>query len=205
MRLFRPCYFLRLLYPDAVFRIKTAQKQLYLSFDDGPDPDSTPKLLDILDRNNIKAQFYCSGKAALMHPDLMSCIKSGGHQTGNHGHNHLDGWLTSTESYLSDVSEAAPYTSYSLFRPPYGRLRFNQYRKLRRNFKIVFWDLMPYDFDFSFGSEKSLLILKSKMRSGSIIVLHDTARSNANMILEEFIHFSIKEGYKFEVPHFTSA
>jgi len=117
MRLFRPCLLLRLLYPDAIFRIRTTQKQLFLTFDDGPDPDSTPQLLDILDRNNIKAQFFCSGKAALKYPDLSSSIKSRGHQTGNHGNNHLNGWLTSTNRYLSDVSEAAPHTSYNLFRP----------------------------------------------------------------------------------------
>lgn len=204
MRLFRP-FFAQCLYPDAIFRIKTTEKLLYLTFDDGPDPDSTPQLLDILDLYNIKTQFFCNGRAALKYPDLVNKIKVGGHKAGNHGYGHLDGWLTTTKRYIDDISEAAPYTSYDLFRPPYGRLRFAQYRKLKRNYKIVFWDLMPYDFDISFGSENSLRILKSKIRPGSIIVLHDTPNSNANKILDEFITFSLKEGYSFEIEDFDSA
>lgn len=205
MRLFRPCFFARCLYPDAIFRIKTTEKLLYLTFDDGPDSDSTPQLLDILDLYNIKAQFFCNGRAALKYPDLVNTIKVRGHKAGNHGYGHLNGWLTTTKRYIDDISEAAPYTSYDLFRPPYGRLRFAQYRKLKRNYKIVFWDLMPYDFDISFGSENSLRILKSKIRPGSIIVLHDTPNSNANKILDEFITFSLKEGYRFEIEGFDSA
>jgi peptidoglycan/xylan/chitin deacetylase (PgdA/CDA1 family) len=205
MRLFRPWYFFRLLYPDAIFRIKTTQKQLHLTFDDGPHPHSTPQLLDILDRYNIKAQFFCSGLAAEKFPDLIKTIKSGGHNLGNHGYYHLNGWVTSTSKYLADVADAAPSTSYELFRPPYGRIGISQYLALKKSYKIVFWDLMPYDFDSSFSRENCLRILKSKIRNGSVIVLHDTPHSYANTILEEFLYFSLNEGYRFEIPHFTSS
>lgn len=200
MRLFRPGFIAGWLYPDAIFRIRTTEKSLYLTFDDGPDPDSTPQLIDILSKYNIKALFFCDGRAAEKYPDLIKRLVSEGHGIGNHGYKHPDGVITSLNEYISDVSKAAPHTSSGLFRPPYGRLRFNQYRKLKETYKLVFWDLMSYDFDSSFGSENSLRILKNKIRRGSIVVLHDTSHSAANKILDEFITFSVKEGYKFELP-----
>ena len=199
MRLFRPCLFVHWLYRDALFRIKSTEKILYLTFDDGPDPGSTLKLLDILDLHQIKAQFFCSGKAAKQYPDLTQAIRNRGHLLGNHGFHHVNGWTTSLTNYISDTSEAAQYTSSDFFRPPYGRLRFRQYRLLKREYKIIFWDLMPYDFDPSFGREKVLFTLKSKIRPGSIIVLHDTSGSLANEVLTEFLPFALNRQYRFEL------
>jgi peptidoglycan-N-acetylglucosamine deacetylase len=199
MRLFRPWVFVRWLYSDTLFRIKTTEKILYLTFDDGPDPGSTLKLLDILDLYQIKAQFFCSGKVAKQYPDLIQVIKDRGHLSGNHGFYHLNGWKTPLEKYVSDVSDAAKYTSSDFFRPPYGRLRLRQYRLLKRKYKIVFWDLMPYDFDLSFGREKVLSTLKSKIRPGSIIVLHDTPSSLANEVLTDFLPFALNKRYSFEL------
>jgi peptidoglycan/xylan/chitin deacetylase (PgdA/CDA1 family) len=202
MRFFRPCFIAGWLYPDAIFRINTTGKLLFLTFDDGPDPDSTPQLLDILDVHSIKALFFCNGKAAEKYPDLITGIIAKGHQIGNHGYNHYDGWKTSTDNYVADANYAARFTSSYLFRPPYGRLRVNQYGNLKGTYKIVFWDIMPYDFDKPFGSENSLRKLKNKIRSGSIICLHDTSHSCANEILNDFITFSTNEGYRFDVPVF---
>lgn len=199
MRVYRPWSLSECLYPDAIFRIKTAEKLLCLTFDDGPDPDSTPQLLNILDRYDIKALFFCTGKSAVEHPDLISRILSKGHITGNHGFSHLNGWKTPTDEYIKDVDKAAECTSGILFRPPYGSLRFSQYIKLKRKYKIIFWDLMPYDFDTSTGAGKSLEILKSRIRPGSVIVLHDKPLSAANTIIEEFIVFALDEGYRFDI------
>jgi len=200
MRLFRPCFFADWLYPEAIFRVQTTSKLLYLTFDDGPDPDSTPQLLDILHLYDIKALFFCDGRAACKYPELIKQIIEKGHQVGNHGFNHLNGWTTSLKRYKDDISDAAPYTSFTLFRPPYGRLRINQYRELKKTYKIVFWDIMPYDFDRALGNIKSLQILKNKIRTGSIIVLHDTPNSTANKILREFIDFAVSDGYRFGIP-----
>jgi peptidoglycan-N-acetylglucosamine deacetylase len=200
MRLFRSGFFADCLYPEAIFRIKTTEKLLCLTFDDGPHPNSTPLILEILDKYNIKAVFFCDGRSAKEYPDLINQITSKGHIIGNHGYNHLNGWRTSTEKYIDDIGKAATNTSASLFRPPYGRLRLGQYRRLKKNYKIVFWDLMPYDFDTSFGSEDSLEILKSMIRPGSVIVLHDKPNSATIAILKEFLAFAVDEGYRFEIP-----
>jgi peptidoglycan/xylan/chitin deacetylase (PgdA/CDA1 family) len=202
MRLFRPGFLAGCLYPDALFRIKTAEKVLYLTFDDGPHPDSTPIVLTLLKKNNVSASFFCTGKAASQLPDLVKRINDEGHVTGNHTFNHIDGWKTAADEYVNDINRAAELTSDRIFRPPFGRLRLKQYSILKKRFRIVFWDLMAYDFDSSFGSKKSLEILKRKMRPGSIIVLHDTPASCAKTILEEFVKYALKEGYRFELPDF---
>jgi peptidoglycan-N-acetylglucosamine deacetylase len=198
MRLFRPGLIAECLYPEAVFRIKTTEKLLVLTFDDGPHPDSTPQILNILDSYSIKALFFCRGDAAEKYPMLVKEILSKGHVVGNHGYNHIKGWKTSNEKYLADIESAATLTSDTLFRPPYGSLSFRQYRNLKKKYKIVFWDLMPYDFDPSFGSNRSLQILKNKIRPGSVIVLHDKPDSAAMSILNEFLAFVIDEGYRVE-------
>lgn len=200
MRLFRPFFFGGCIYPEALFRINTTEKLLFLTFDDGPDPVSSPQLVDILDKYDVKALFFCDGTAAENYPDLIDLIKSKGHLIGNHGYNHLNGWKTSAKRYIADVENAAVNTSSYLFRPPYGRLRLSQYRKLKENYKIVFWDIMPYDFDESFRSEDSFKVLLRKMRPGSIIVLHDNPRSSLIPVLHKVIEAAINSGYRFVLP-----
>ncbi|MBK8883312.1 MAG: hypothetical protein IPN67_13275 [Bacteroidales bacterium] len=99
----------------------------------------------------------------------------------------------------SGCLKASGLIASSLFRPPYGRMKISQYRKLKEDYKIVLWDIMPYDFDKKFGSEKSLAILKKKIRPGSVIVLHDKPASMANKIIREFIPYALNMGYRFEV------
>jgi peptidoglycan/xylan/chitin deacetylase (PgdA/CDA1 family) len=202
MRLFRPGFLAGCLYPEALFRIQTTDKVLYLTFDDGPDRVSTPQLLDILSGFNIRVVFFCNGNAAERNPDLIKLISSRGHLIGNHGYSHLDGWRTDSEKYYEDAIRASAFTSGKIFRPPFGRLSLKQKKKLSGSYKIVFWDIMAYDFDVAFGGEKCLSVLKRKIRTGSIIVLHDKVSSCANDILEEFIMFAQGEGYRFELIDF---
>jgi peptidoglycan/xylan/chitin deacetylase (PgdA/CDA1 family) len=200
MRFFRPCFTGGWLYPGAIFRMKTEEKLLCLTFDDGPDTASTPQLLDILGKRSIKGIFFCNGRAAEKYPELMNQIIASGHLIGNHGYAHPDGWRTASEKYVADVSKASPMTSATLFRPPYGRLGLKQYRIIKQNYKIVFWDIMPYDFDWNFSSEKSFSILKKLIRPGSIIALHDKPASSALKFLPAFIEFAVENGYRFVLP-----
>jgi peptidoglycan/xylan/chitin deacetylase (PgdA/CDA1 family) len=196
MRLYRPFVFLRLLYPGAVFRIRTRNKELCLTFDDGPDPESTPGILEILEDHDIKATFFCSGQESEKYPELTALIASKGHIIGNHGYRHLNGWKTGLNDYIENVYRAANITSRDLFRPPYGRISPLQYRKLIGRFTIVFWDLMPYDFDMRTNTEKILNVLMKKIRPGSIIVLHDKSFKSFHF-LAEFIKYAGDRGYKF--------
>jgi peptidoglycan/xylan/chitin deacetylase (PgdA/CDA1 family) len=199
MRFFRPGFLAGWLYPEAIFRIRTTEKILFLTFDDGPDPASTPRLLDVLKTNDIKALFFCNGKESEKYPGLVEHIRKDGHVVGNHGYSHYDGWRTDSISYINDILKASEFTSDKIFRPPYGHLKFKQYCDLKDKFRIVLWDIMPYDFDNSFGKEKSLRILKNKIRPGSIIVLHDTSASQANTIISQFVTYALNSGYRFEL------
>jgi len=197
MRLYRPFIISRYLYPEAIFRMESTEKVLWLTFDDGPDPLSTLPILDILDKCSVKAIFFCSARAAEMYPDLVNAIRAGGHLIGNHGYSHPDGWRSNTADYAADLERADPLTSASLFRPPYGHLTIRQYTQLKSKYRIVFWDLMPYDFDKRISAERALQILKKNTRPGSVIVLHDTGKSSAREILLEFIRFAGNSGYGF--------
>ncbi|MFH0842932.1 MAG: polysaccharide deacetylase family protein [Bacteroidota bacterium] len=199
MRLFRSWPFSAIIYPSALFRIRTGEKTACLTFDDGPDPSSTPAILRILDRFNIKTVFFCSGEAAVKHPELTSLIRSAGHLIGNHGYRHLDGWETAAGIYINNVKEADSLTSDIYFRPPFGRMTPRQYRELSKKYKIILWDIMAYDFDPAFGAEKSLSVLNDKLRPGSIIVLHDSPQSKCIHFLEEFIESSVNRNFRFEI------
>jgi peptidoglycan/xylan/chitin deacetylase (PgdA/CDA1 family) len=195
MRFYRPWFLLRCLYPEAIFRIRTSNRHFCLTFDDGPDPLSTPLILDILDSHQIKAIFFCDGKAAADHPHQMEEIKKRGHIIGNHGFDHPDGWKTSLVTFCNNIDSASELTSGELFRPPFGHLTIRQYMRLRRSFRIIFWDIMPYDFDEKMSVERSVAILQKKLRPGSVIVLHDSPRSSAVQILPRFLDFSSGIGF----------
>lgn len=202
MRLFRPGIAGGWLYPGAIFRVKTKEKVLYLTFDDGPDPDSTPPLLGILEKNKVRCVFFCDGRAAEKYPELVALIRSKGHIIGNHGYSHPDGWRISFRSYIADTETAEPFTSSTLFRPPFGRICPVQFMKLKKKYTIVFWDILPYDFDRSFGGERSLKIINKKIRPGSIIALHDTSSSTVHTFIGELITHALSTGYRFETLNF---
>ncbi len=186
-----------IIYPEAVYRIKGKGKRLYLTFDDGPDPVSTPAILDILKAHDVHATFFCTGSKVLASPGLFARVAAEGHTIGNHGFSHLNGLTTSIRAYCSDILRGRDITCSNLFRPPYGRLRVRQYRILERSMRIVFWDLMPYDFDRKLSPEHSYSILLRKIRPGSVIVLHDTAVTSAALYLGRFIQKALEEGYSF--------
>ncbi|HKK43852.1 MAG TPA: hypothetical protein VJ963_15660, partial [Bacteroidales bacterium] len=101
------------------------------------------------------------------------------------------------EDYLENAEKAVPFTSGWLFRPPYGHLTPGQYHALSKKYRIILWDIMPYDFDSSLNPEDSLDILVKGMRNGSIIVLHDRPGSSVHKYLDEFIDRSLHKGYRF--------
>jgi peptidoglycan/xylan/chitin deacetylase (PgdA/CDA1 family) len=197
IRLSRPFPLLRLIYPEAVFRLASGKKEIYLTFDDGPSAESTNRILEILDLHGLKATFFCAGSEAEKHPELLKRIVSIGHTVGNHGYCHLDGWKTNTGQYAANAASAEKYTSEYLFRPPYGRLKPSQYRILKQKYTIVFWDILCHDFDSKISSDEVLDVLKRRTRPGSVIVLHDKPVTSATIILDEFITWAQREGYSF--------
>ncbi len=188
---------LRPLYGDVLWRIKTAEKKIYLTFDDGPVPEVTPAVLEILDRYDWKATFFCVGENVYRHPDIYQQIIDQGHQIGNHTYNHLKGWESSLKSYVDNVEKASELINSKLFRPPHGRIGFRQLKLLSKKYRIVMWDVITADYDEGKTSENVMDIVRSNIRTGSVVVFHDSlkARNRVLNVLPQAIEFWESEGY----------
>ncbi len=196
----QPPLLYRLLFPEAIWRIKRrGRKVVYLTFDDGPIPEVTPWVLDVLDKENVKATFFMVGDNVRRHPGLYEEIKRRGHSYGNHTMHHVQGMKTSTRAYLRDIEEADALIDSSLFRPPHGIMRWAQSRALRNHYNIVMYDLVTRDYDSSIRPDKILCNVMDYVRNGSIIVFHDSLRSERNLryALPLAIKWLKKEGYEF--------
>ena len=170
---------LKRFYPGAVWNFADLQgKIIYLTFDDGPNPATTPWLLDLLDQHHAKATFFCTGKQVQEYPGIYEELICRGHAVGNHGMQHINSFSVSQGEYLNDVKEAGKLIKSNLFRPAYGKMTRAQFRQVKQlGYRVVFWTLMPYDFDATFSSAKRLEIIRKKTKAGSIIVLHDSEKA----------------------------
>jgi peptidoglycan/xylan/chitin deacetylase (PgdA/CDA1 family) len=191
----------RVFFPGVTWRLPQKKKTVYLTFDDGPVPEVTPFVLDILEKYGIKGTFFCVGDNIRKYPEVFEQIVKAGHEVGNHTFNHLQGFKHSTRYYAENVERADEYVKSSLFRPPHGQLRLLQLLKLRKKYKIVLWDVITRDYNKLLSGEFVLNIVKKYTRNGSIIVFHDSLRAEKNIkyALPKAIEFLIQEGYKFEV------
>ena len=189
-----------LFYRNVVFNIKGREKSIFLTFDDGPDEEVTPLLLDILQKFHAKATFFCLGKKAKKHPELVAKIKSHGHSTGNHSYHHLKASQVTDQEYFSDVEKCDEIISSKLFRPPYGSITRKQIEYLKSKYNIILWSILPGDFDLSVSKEKCLARSIKYIKSGSIIVFHDNIKSKEKLlfVLPQFLERFSKLGYTFE-------
>ena len=194
-----PPYLLKKLYPRGVWRKDKHEKTIYLTFDDGPVPDVTPWVLDVLKANSIAATFFCVGENVKQHKELYQRIIKENHAVGNHTHNHVNGWKTPLNEYLKNVDKCADQVNSNLFRPPYGRIRKKQQQALEEVYSIIMWDVLSGDYDQRTTPEKCLQNVRRNVRNGSIIVFHDSAKAKKNIqyALPRFIEEAKAEGFKF--------
>lgn len=195
------------LFPQFIWEVSsTDEKSIYLTFDDGPIPEATPLVLDLLNRFDAKATFFCIGDNIRKNPDIFQRIVNEGHAVGNHTQNHLNGWKTPTEKYLQNVAscqaEIEKFTvpKRKLMRPPYGKISRAQSRALRRQgYEIAMWDVLSADYDTSITKEKCLKNAES-CRPGSIVIFHDSVKALPNMAfaLEKILEKLSAEGYRFK-------
>lgn len=172
---------IKTIFSDLIWNIDTNEKEVFLTFDDGPIPDLTPWILDLLDEYKFKATFFCVGDNVRKYPYIYKRILSEGHLVGNHTYNHLNGWLTDTEDYVENVGKADDIIEGNLFRPPYGKLKPTQSTVLKQDKTIVMWDVLSGDFDRSISKEKCLSNVLDNYKEGSIIVFHDNFKAEANL------------------------
>lgn len=196
----QPPTLFRHLYPQAWWRLSKEKQIIYLTFDDGPIPEVTPWVLDLLLSCEVKATFFMVGENAARHPELLRRVLDEGHRVGNHSYNHLRGFGCSVEKYMDNVRKADSILHTSLFRPPYGRITFGQYRALQRNYQVVMWDVVTRDYSDRLTPEEVLAIVKRYVRNGSIITFHDSLKSwrhNLRTALPQAITYLKEAGYQF--------
>ena len=190
--------FLRFLFSKSlIWRVPSSSKVIYLTFDDGPMPEITPQVLDILDRYGWKATFFCVGNNVQKYPGLFDEVKSRGHVVANHTFDHLRGFWTNSDHYLNNIRKAAEYIESDLFRPPHGQITGKQIRKLRKEFRIIMWDVITYDYDRNLSPEQVLRNVTDNHRKGSIVVFHDSIKAGPNVleVLPKAIEFWMSKGY----------
>lgn len=190
---------IKLLYPSLVWDIPTRDKELFLTFDDGPDPEVTPLVLDILKSYQATATFFCLGKNVTANPELFERIRLEGHSIGNHTFNHLNGWKSDNDLYYTDINKAKEVIPSTLFRPPYGKLTSSQIRKVSTEYKIIMWDILSYDFNQKHSDYHYRQVLNHS-KPGSVLVFHDSQKAKKNvlsMLPKLLSHFN-GLGYSFK-------
>jgi len=168
---------LKPLFRDLVWSVPDAGRRVYLTFDDGPIPEVTPWVLDVLAQHGAKGTFFCIGRNAEQHPELLHRIRTEGHAVGNHTYEHLNGWQNSTRTYLRSVLRCQAITGTPLFRPPYGRITAGQAKALKARFHVVMWDVLSADFDTAIDGERCVHNVLDNVTPGAIIVFHDSLKA----------------------------
>jgi peptidoglycan/xylan/chitin deacetylase (PgdA/CDA1 family) len=197
------------LYPYATFRTGRA---VYLTFDDGPIPEVTPQVLEILDRYGVRATFFMVGENIDKHPDVFHQVLAAGHHIGNHTYNHLKGWKTPFREYMANVAkwEEAAERNYphgysapvlNRFRPPYGKATLRQRMALHKlGYRLIYWDILTRDYEATRTPDEMFRQIRRHVRPGSIINFHDSLKSNERMlqVLPRVIEFLQAEHYEIE-------
>ena len=198
----QPPGWFRMLFPGAIFRIKSSEagkKRVFLTFDDGPIPEVTPWVLDVLDRFGVKATFFMVGQNVERNPLLLDEVKRRGHAVGNHTLHHIQGAGATTMRYMRDAAEGARLTGSPLFRPPHGWLRPRQLMALRKHYSVVMYDLVTRDYSWRLTPEDVVANVRRYVRDGSIIVFHDSLKSwpRLQTALPASLSWLRSQGYDF--------
>lgn len=174
-------YLIKKIYYSLIWDLNNGKREIFLTFDDGPTPSVTPRVLDILDSYNAKATFFCIGRNVDRFPRIYNQILKKGHAVGNHTYSHLKGWKINNREYFADIELAGSLIKSNLFRPPYGKIKRTQLKYLRNYYNIIMWDIMSMDFNEKPSNEKCLSNVIKNVRPGSIIVFHDSTKASEKL------------------------
>ena len=197
----QPAKWLRWIYPGATWRMDPNEHAVYLTFDDGPIPESTPFILETLRKYNVKATFFMVGENVLRYHDLYNQIINDGHRVGNHTFNHIGSFKHWTISYAINTHKADELIHSNLFRPPHGWMRMSVYWWMKRRYRIIMWDLVTRDYSKWLTAKDVVRNVKRYARNGSIITFHDSLKSidKLKTALPESIEWLKSQGYEFKI------
>ena len=188
------------LFPSLIWKINSSKKEVFITFDDGPTPEFTQWILNLLNSLDIKSTFFCVGEKAKRHPNIISEILQKGHIIGNHTFSHKNGWFLTLDSYVKEIEKCSNFVNKTnLFRPPYGKIYPWQIKKIKQNYKIIMWDILSFDFKKNQSSEKFQNNILDNIERGSIIVFHDNKLSEKILKdnLEDVLRKIRKKGFSF--------
>jgi len=207
------------IFSNYIWDFPNNENKIYLTFDDGPTPEITKWTLNQLHNYNAKATFFCIGDNIRKYPEIFKQVIENNHAIGNHTFNHLNGWNTTNDDYINNAEKcfneysvlSAQYSEKDnyqlntehcqLFRPPYGKIKPSQSKKLRKQgYKIIMWDVLSQDYDATISKEKCLENVIANMQSGSIIVFHDSVKAFPHLeyVLPKVLEIGSKKGFVFE-------
>lgn len=178
---FRAPKILRWLLPGFIWDFPDEKDGIFLTFDDGPTPEVTQWVLDILDKYNAKATFFCLGKNVELFPHIFEEIICRGHAVGNHSYNHIKGWGTATEEYMRNIESAGSIIKSNLYRPPYARISLSQARALKEKYHTIMWSIISRDYNRNISGDECAHNVIPHLQPGAIIVFHDSIKCSPNL------------------------
>jgi peptidoglycan/xylan/chitin deacetylase (PgdA/CDA1 family) len=189
--------------PATYFQINVDGPYIAMTFDDGPSPETTPRLLDILKQRNIKATFFMIGQNAERNPEIVKRILADGHEIGNHSWTHPQFAKLSDDRVSEEITKtqnaikaASGYTP-TLLRPPYGSITARQKEWIENQFglSVILWSVDPFDWKRPGASVIEQRIL-SGARPGAIILSHDIHKQTVDSMPSTLDELAAK-GFKF--------
>lgn len=201
-------WFIKKIFPQFVWDIPSAQKTVYLTFDDGPIPEVTEWVLALLEEHDIKATFFCIGNNIEKNPHVFQKVADAGHTIGNHTYNHINGWKTHNNAYYENIEACRQVIATrsgndsKLFRPPYGKISMQQAKEVKSlGYKIIMWDVLSADFDTTITPKKCLDNVIKNATNGSVIIFHDSIKAFTNLeyALPRVIEYLKENGFRFGI------
>jgi peptidoglycan-N-acetylglucosamine deacetylase len=189
----------RILRVFATKRLPAKSKVIYLTFDDGPEPEITEFVLCTLKKYNARATFFCTGKNIEKHPELLKLIDDEGNAIGNHTYSHIDAFQVNFCEYVNDIEKCNALVKSNLFRPPWGALTIRELLCLLRKYRIVLWDVSSFDMKKVLDADKVIDNMTRRSRPGSIVLFHFSSQhaSGTMKILDRYMGEMAARGFEF--------